>query len=188
MHPGKEMVIINNSKSIDVIGYSYLGRNIQNSSKALELLIQKNGPRGFFRRIRSRSDKHHTVLYSLYCSFVINYTKCYERKAKNKTSLDHKKVYSGDSKLRQLHNELDQVRNISVAHDGEYEYEKSFCVLVEDLKSNTVSLETPIMTLTVPFNEELITYRELLRKTFDYIKLKREKALNNFLKDVELRR
>ena len=187
MHPGKKIVIISNEKSLDVINYSYLGRNIQNSSKALELLIQKNGPRRFFKRIYDNySDKHHTILYSLYCSFVINYIKCYERRAKNKISLNHKEVYLGDDELKQLHDELDQTRNKFVAHDGEYEYEKSFCVLIEDPENNTTLLETLIMTFTVPSNEELIIYRELLKKTFDYIELRREKALKNFLEDIGL--
>ena len=173
-------------KSLDVINYSYLGRNIQNSSKALELLIQKNEPRRFFKIYNNHSDKHHTILYSLYCSFVINYIKCYERKAKNKISLNHKEVYLGDDKLKQLHDELYQTRNKFVAHDGEYEYEKSFCVLLEDSKNNTTLLKTPIMTFTVPSNEELIIYRELLKKAFDYIELRREKALKNFLENIGL--
>lgn len=192
IHKGKKVNLVANSRSADVINYSYLGRNWAYAKDSLLMLIKMNKRRRLwliprYFQLRRMSEHHlHTVVFSLYSSFVMNYSKCFGRAAGGKISLDAKKVYKDNEKLQELHKNIDDDRNNLIAHDGSYEHEASYCILIEDAQKGTVILETPIMTITVPDNKLLKEYKQLLIILRKYIEEKRERVVNSFLEELGL--
>src|SRR5258708_25815013 len=99
IHKGKKINLIANDKSLDVINYSYLGRNWIYAKDSLLMLIKLNKRRRLWWipkifKLRRRAEHHlHTVLFSLYSSFVMNYMKCFGRASPGKISLDTQKGF-----------------------------------------------------------------------------------------------
>lgn len=187
LYPGKKLNLVANDKSLDLISYSYLGRNLKHSIEVINLAIEQYDPPTWLDQFLGRKKStHHTILYSLFDSFVMNYIKCFDQTTALKIGLNPKRVYRDNESLKALHTELDFTRNKIIAHDGKHDREASYCIFIEDPKSNIKRLETPIMTFKIPTKEKLKGYRNLTKVAMQHVENKREKALKNFLESVGL--
>ena len=178
IYPKNRVTIIANDKSLDVANYSYICRNLLHAKSVLELLIKKYDLKNpFLKYFKKKHNEHFVLLYSLFDSFIINYFKCFAKASPNKISLDYKQVYSSNKRLQDLHKEIEEMRNKFVAHDGDYVDEQAYCILVEDVRKKSITLETPIVSVRITPKEKLIEYQELLLAMYKFIEKKREKSI-----------
>ncbi|MDM1553305.1 MULTISPECIES: hypothetical protein [Chryseobacterium] len=187
VHPTKSIILIANDKSLSVVNYSYMGRNIIQASETLELLIKNYDSNSLFRRLfTKRSKKQHIINYALFDSFVMNYMKCFTKAASNKIKLDSNQIYKGLDIQKKLHKEIENWRNNFIAHDGSFEEEQAHCIIMGDPRNNRTSIEAPSITLKIPPKEKLCEFRGLISIMYRYCETKREIAMKSFAESIGL--
>ncbi len=167
-YPTQDFHIIENEEGRKLLNYSFLGRDLILSQKAiLELIILLKD------KIKTENFEANTIELSLFSSFVMFYCKLFNSTSSGRIKLKPKDLYKFQKQI-EIHDEIKRYRDSFVAHSGDYDEELAACVLVKE--NNKIYLDTPIAFLSIPNFDRLEEYKEHLNIVSQWIGTKSKNA------------
>src|SRR5690554_5380735 len=83
----------------------------------------------------------------MYRNFILSYSKCYSSSGKGRISLDANDIYKAKPELKDIHNQILEIRNKYAAHNDESSFDIAINVTSQDDKkielANTYTTSTP---------------------------------------------
>ncbi len=177
-YPNQDFCIIENEESRRLLNYSFLGRDLILSQKAISeliLLLQ--------HKIKTENFEANTVELSLFSAFVMFYCKIFNSTSSGRIKLKSKDLYKLQKQI-EIHEELKKYRDAFVAHSGDYNEELAACVLVKE--DSKIYLDTPIAFLSIPNFDRLEEYRKHLNIAVEWISTKSKNASESVWKSLGL--
>jgi hypothetical protein len=146
--------VLNEDETQYLSSWGSLAMQIREAEESL-ILSEKFGEKRPFEKF-----EEFVLANALYKNSVLAYAKCFSSSGKGKISLDAKQVYSNNSRLKEIHVELMDVRNKYVAHSDSSDFELAVVLQKQEedriVLSNTVSYSTPVGDFKLYF--ELFDY------------------------------
>ena len=116
-YPTQDFHIIENEEGRKLLNYSFLGRDLILSQKAiLELIILLKD------KIKTENFEANTIELSLFSSFVMFYCKLFNSTSSGRIKLKPKDLYKFQKQI-EIHDEIKRYRDSFVAHSGDYDEE-----------------------------------------------------------------
>ncbi len=176
-YPSQNIKIIHNEETRKLLNYSYLGRDLMLSQKAVAELISI-----LETKLSSlKNFEASTIELSLFSAFVMFYCKMFNSTSSGKIKLKHQDLYRVPEQI-DIHEEIKKYRDAFLAHSGDYDEELAMCVLVSE--ANRLYLDTPVAFMSIPNFERLKQYENHLNIASQWLEIKSKKASESVWKSL----